>query len=419
MSVTRREFLQATAAMLAGASLAGPIEAAPEPEEPLTRWADIRAQFDLAPDQIHMACLLLASHPRSVRRAIVRYRRALDENPALYTKGNRWNLEFRARRVAAAYLGADREDVALTGSTTEGIALVYNGLRVRPGQEMVTTSHDYYVTRRALELKSARSGAHLIRLPLEMDPDTVDANSLVDRVLGAVTRRTRVIALTWVHSKTGLKFPVARLTGQVAELNRDRHPRDRVLVCVDGVHGLGSEAFSVTDLGCDFFMAGTHKWLFGPRGTGILWGAPHAQDQLDETIPTFTPDGTFGGRLTPGGFKSFEHCWALPEAFLFHDTIGKERVARRIRSLNRLLKESLLELPRVRLHTPLASGLSSGITCFEIDRMSPETVVERLKRQGIIASVTPYRERLARLTPGVINTGKEVMQTVEAIRRLA
>ncbi len=421
-SATRREFLRATSAFLAGASLAGctrELRAAPDPEPTLTDWDQVRAQFDLAPDYLHMACLLLASHPHRVNAAIDQFRRALDANPALYADENRWNLEFRARRVAAAYLGVTREEVALTRSTTEGIGLVYNGLRVRRGQEMVTTDHDYYATRRALALKSARGGARLVRVGLNVDPATVDAKTLVDRVMGAVTGRTRVIALTWVHSRSGLKFPVARLTAQVAAINREREPENRVLVCVDGVHGLGVEDFTLPDLGCDFFMAGTHKWLFGPRGTGLLWGAPRSQRQLDETIPTFTADGSFGGRLTPGGFKSFEHVWALPQAFAFHDAIGKGRVTARIRMLNRLLRTELSALPRVRLHTPLAPELSSGITCFDVDGLAPDTVVARLKAMGIIASVTPYNNPSARLTPGLINNPEEVMRAVAAIRRLA
>lgn len=419
MSSTRRAFLQATGALLAGTALSGRLPAAPHTRPVFDDWDAVRAQFDLTPQVIHMACLLLASHPRPVQSAIYDYRRFLDANPALFAEQNRWDLELRARRVAAAYLGVKHRDLALTRSTTEGIGLVYGGLRVRRDQEMVTTDEDYYVTRRALALKSARCGARLTRLPLAVDPDTVTADALVERVLGAVSERTRLIALTWVHSKTGLKFPVRRLAARVAEINRHRGPEDRLLIGVDGVHGLGVEAFSLAEMDCDFFMAGTHKWLFGPRGTGVLWAHPRAQHQLQEIVPTFTADGTFGGRLTPGGFKAFEHDWALPEAFAFHDAVGKARISKRIRDLNRLLKQALSELPRVRLHTPLAAGLSSGITCFDVEGIPPEEVVGRLQEQGIIASVTPYRQRSARLTPGIINTPEEVERSVAAIRRLS
>lgn len=70
----------------------------------------------------------------------------------------------------------------------------------------------------------------------------------------------------------GLKLPIREIADALAELNRDRHEGDRALLCVDGVHGLGVEDLSMQDLGCDFFVAGCHKWLFGPRGTGLVWG---------------------------------------------------------------------------------------------------------------------------------------------------
>ncbi len=71
-------------------------------------------------------------------------------------------------------------------------------------------------------------------------------------------------------------------------------PRDQYVVCVDGVHGFSAVDVDLPDLGCDFLATGTHKWLFGPRGTGILWGRDWAP--LTELIPSFT-----AGRGLPAG----------------------------------------------------------------------------------------------------------------------
>ena len=78
--------------------------------------------------------------------------------------------------------------------------------------------------------------------------------------------------MTWVHSSTGVRLPVAEYGAAIADLNRRRDRADRVLLCVDGVHGFGAVDVDLPDLGCDFLATGTHKWLFGPRGTGIVWG---------------------------------------------------------------------------------------------------------------------------------------------------
>src|SRR6185436_20026490 len=138
----------------------------------------------------------------------------------------------------------------------------------------------------------------------------------------------RVIALTWVHSITGVKLPLRAIADAVAQVNRGRDEKARIILCVDGVHGLGVEDVDLPALGCDFFAAGTHKWIFGPRGTGVIWGKPESQHLVDPTIPPFTPagakqlettgDAPWGYSMTPGGFHSFEHRWALAEAFRFH-----------------------------------------------------------------------------------------------------
>jgi isopenicillin-N epimerase len=185
------------------------------------------------------------------------------------------------------------------------------------------------------------------------------------------------------------------------------------------VHGFGVEDIDILRMGCDFLAAGTHKWLFGPRGTGVLWGHPRAQRWVTPTIPTFVRDGSWGGTMSPGGFHSFEHRWALTEAFGFHQGIGKARVAERIHALNRQCKEGLATMRHVTLYTPVSEALSSGIVCFDVQGHSPAQVVARLRERRIIASTTPYSPSYARFTPGLLNTPEEVDAALAAVRALA
>ena len=111
----------------------------------LATWADVRSQFLLGHDYVHMALMLFASHPRPVREAIERHRRGLDENPVLYLHEH-FPLEAEVRVAAAEYVGGQPDEIALTGSTTTGLALLYGGLPLRPRQEILTTTHDHYVT---------------------------------------------------------------------------------------------------------------------------------------------------------------------------------------------------------------------------------------------------------------------------------
>jgi isopenicillin-N epimerase len=387
------------------------VAAAPEADAPLD-WTAVRRQFRLAPGWTHMGGLLLTSHPAPVRRAITRHRRGLDANPVHYLHERGPRLEAAVLRSAGAYLGARPVDIALTDSTTMGLGLLYNGIDLRAGQEVLTTTHDFFATHEALRLKAGRSDADVRRVRLYRDARRTSVDEIVSSLVGAVGPRTRVIALTWVHSSTGVKLPLARIARALGERRRD------VLLCVDGVHGLGVESARPASLGCDFFVAGCHKWLFGPRGTGLVWGRPASWDAVGPTIPSFSGTATPAAALTPGGFHSFEHRWALSEAFRLHLRIGKRRVERRIHTLNRRLKAGLAAMSHVTLVTPQSDALSAGLVCFSVDRMSPGAVVEALRRRRIIATVTPYDPPYARLAPGLLNTPVDVERVLRAIRSL-
>ena len=124
--------------------------------------------------------------------------------------------------------------------------------------------------------------------------------------------------------------------------------------------------------------------------------------------------------MTPGGFHSFEHRWALPEAIELHTKLGgRAAVARRTRQLASRLKDGLAALDGVRLRTPRDEELSSGLVCCDVGGADPGEVVDRLReRHRVIASVTPYRTRYVRFGPSVANTADEVDRALEAVGRV-
>lgn len=433
----RREFLTQTGLSLGAVPLVGVASAAAAPRRHAARpfdpldWSSVRDQFALTRSRIHMATFLLASHPRPVAEAIERHRRAFDEDPASYWHEHFMTAEPEQRAAAGRYLGADPDQIALTDSTTMGLGLVYGTLKLRPDDEIVTTTHDHYSTEMSLRHRADRTGAAVRQIDLYDDSARASVDEIVSRMRRAITDRTRVLAVTWVHSSTGVKLPIPEMARALREVNASRDEADRVLLCVDGVHGLGIEDVTMDGLGCDFLIAGTHKWIFGPRGTGIICGRPAAWERVAPVIPSFgatagvwlglvEPDRvTAGDHLTPGGFHSFEHRWALGEAFEFHLAIGKRRVQERIHSLNTIAKEALAEMRHVRIHTPMSPALSGGIICFEVAGRTAEEVVGRLHERGIVASTSPYRVSYARLAPSLVNDEDEVRRSVAAVAALA
>jgi selenocysteine lyase/cysteine desulfurase len=443
MPLTRRNFLIRGSLSLAAGALSPCLveaktkESAPAPTQ-LQDWESVRRQFDLAPDYIHLALFFLASHPRLVRDAIERYRAKIDANPLLtvdsavfeQTDGN---IPLQVCRALANYIGADAHDIALTQNTTTGLALLYHGLPLREGDEILTTTHDHYVHHESIRLATGRCGATWRKIPLFDSYDSISSDEIAERIRKALGPKTRAVGVTWVHSSSGVRLPIARIAETLTQVNRGREENDRVLLIVDGVHGLGVEDPNITALGCDAFAAGTHKWLFGPRGTGFVWAKPAVWQTMRPVIPSFTSPDLFdawerenephtparAAWFSPGGFQAFEHYWALPLAIRFHRDIGPARVTARIHELNAQMKEGLTRMSHIQLYTPRDDNLSAGMVCFDVKGMRPEEVVKRLLAQRIVASTTPYRVSYARLACSIVNTPQEVDSVLRAIRGLA
>jgi len=351
-----------------------------------------------------------------VAEAIERHRRGLDRNAKLYLDELEGVAEQRVREAAAAYLDASPAEFALTGNTTTGLALLYGGLRLHAGQEIVTTTHDFYSTHEALRLRALRTGAHVRRVTLYRNARTASVDEILSAVRRAIRPATRVLAVTWVHSGTGVKLPIAEIAEVLRRVNANRERPRRVLLCVDGVHGFGIEATTPSQLGCDFLVSGCHKWLFGPRGTGLIWGRRESWDAVTPIVPTFDsrafgpwvrgdPSATNAGlprsaAMSPGGFHAFEHRWALSEAFDFRRQIGRQRAAARTHELANRLKNGLATIRGVRLVTPTATRLPSPKTSGTGCSLAwPPGPASSARWSALLASrpwVVASRSRLAR-----------------------
>jgi len=401
-------------------------------------WRAVRALFPLAPDWTHLAAFLFVSHPSPVAESIDHFRRKLDSDVvwgelAAFTDSEGWPYAA-VKRALAEYVGGSSSEICLTSNTTSALAMTYHGLRIRRDQEILTTEHDHYSHHESIRYAAARSGCGVRYVALYDKPAEANAGQIVDRVAKAIGPRTRAVGVTWVHSSTGVKIPIEGIAAEVARANRGRAAADRCLLIVDGVHGFANQDVDIARLGCDFFASGTHKWLLAPRGTGFLWGRSDVWPELRPTIPAFDPDGlatwdawmnrrelppTTAAFVSPGGFLAYEHVLAIPAAVELHRDIGRDHIAARIAELNAAFRDGAAKLPHVTLHTPRDQRLSGGISCFEVAGLSAGQVAERLSKQKIRTSSSPYRISYARVSAGVMNFPEEIDVVLRAIRRMS
>ena len=437
MSLSRRGFLTAPAMLAAGAlvpsALMTALAAQAAPAADLSDWDRVRAQFTLDPAYQHFASFFIASHPAPVREAIEGYRRAIDANPFLVIERGLFedeadNVPLQVQTVIAEYLGGSAEDVCLTPNTTTGLALVYHGLPLQPGDEVLCTTHDHYSHHESIRLATERAGASMRMIPLFEDAAGASTDSLIATLLAGIGPKTRVLGVTWVHSSSGIRLPIREIAAALRA--RSGSP---VLLVVDGVHGLGSTDETVATMGADYFCAGTHKWMFGPRGTGLVWANAANWARLRPLIPSFSDLDQYtaweqgtplaspnnANRMMPGGFVAYDHQWATAAAFRMHQQMGKARVAARIRGLNDQCKAGLAENRKVKIHTPMSGDLSAGLVSFEVQGITPADVVKQLLARNIIASTSPYAITYARLAPSLVNTPEQVDLAVRAVREIS
>lgn len=389
----------------------------------------LKQQFNLDEDYIHLSLCLIASHPNCVQDMIDYYQYQLNRNPALFYR-NKDLLNEKVLQAAADYLLSHPDNIALTNNTTEGLALVYMGFKLDAGDEILTSIHDHYASDKILFFKAKHSGAIVKKIELYRNPAEVTEQEIIKNLKKNINAKTRLLALTWVHSCTGVKLPMKKIQNLIATINTFRIKHERIILSIDAVHGLGVEDFNnVTDIGCDFLISGCHKWLHGPRGTGLVWGTEEAWMRLipisaSFDLPAFLPwrkkeyENTFcppARSCNPGGFPNFEYRWALTEAFNFNNSIGKTIINQKILLLADICKEGLKKIQGIRLYTPLEKKISSGLVCFDVIGCNPTTIVDAMLEKKIMIGQTPYRNSCLRIAPSIINKKEDIYRTLEAL----
>ena len=396
-------------------------------------WEGVRAQFAAPAGAVHLDGFVLAVPPEPVRAAVEQHRRLLDVAGVDYVHLQQASIEAGVRETAARYMGSDPDLIALTDSTTMGLGIVYGAALLGAGDELLTTAHEFYATHEAMRFAAARTGATVRTVRLYDDPAGARPDALVEQLIAAVRPQTRFIGVTWVHSSSGVRYPVRALADRLAPINAERPPQERALLVVDGVHGFGVEATAVPELGCDVFVSGCHKWLYGPRGTGIVWARRSAWTRFAPVIPTFDGESyeawraghpvapsaqRWSAAMTPGGFHSFENRWALAEAFEFHRRLGRGAVAARVTALIDRLRDGLRSLSNVRLVSPDDPELRSAIVCFLPRDGDLRAALDKLRISGVHASITPYRASYLRAGCPLWVDERGVDRALAAIRAL-
>lgn len=220
----------------------------------------MRAAFVLDPEITFLNHGSFGACPAEVLEHQSQLRRRMEAEPVRFMVRELEGLLDEARDVLARFVGATADDLAFVPNATTAVNLVLRGLHFAPGDELLTTSHDYNACRNVLEHVAWKSGARVVVVDVPLP--VTNADEVVRRVLDAVTPRTRLALVDHVTSPSALVFPVERLVPELEQRG--------VMVLVDGAHAPGQVEVALDSLGASFSTGNLHKWVCAPKGSAFL-----------------------------------------------------------------------------------------------------------------------------------------------------
>lgn len=317
----------------------------------------------LPPGYVHLQTGGVGAMPRPVFDAFTAAATRVEQDPVGETYGPGIGRIDRVREKAAGLLGCKDDDIVLTSSTTSGMFLVAQGLDLRPGDRILLTDHEHPGGQLGWEWAARRFGAILDIVPVS--PAESNPDKIVAKFDAAIRAETRVISFSHILFTTGVRLPARRL----CELARRRG----CLAIVDGAQSVGAMAVDVTKMGCHAFSASGHKWLMGPKGTGLLYLHPELADQLD-ALPLmagrrFNSDST--------GIGNIAGAHGLGSAIDYAMALTPEKVEDHNLALRRELFDALGSLSGIQVPSPPEGHTVSANLAFTLPEGTDHNLVRR------------------------------------------
>jgi selenocysteine lyase/cysteine desulfurase len=370
-------------------------------------WREIQNAFTLDRTLINLNNGGVSPSPRVVQDAMQRYL-AISNTAPVVTMWQWLEPEIESvRRRLAQDFGCDLEEMAITRNASEALEIVQLGIPLQRGDEVLTTTQDYPRMITTWKQRERRDGIVLKQFSFPVPPPSQD--DLARRFEEAITPRTKVIHVCHITNLTGQIFPVRK----IVQLARERG----IETIVDGAHAYAHFPFTRDELDCDYYGTSLHKWLLAPHGTGFLyvrkekiasiWPMMAAPPEMNANIRKFEEIGTH---------PAANHN-AIAEALTFHQGIGAERKAARLRYLRDRWMKPLAQVPGIRILTPDDPKQSCGLASLTPGSLDVGKLVGYLwdKHRIIVTPIVHPEFSCLRITPNVYTLAAEVDRFAEVI----
>lgn len=345
---------------------------------------------------------------RETVRESVKMWEELESMPVkFYGKSGAEELAEKTRTIAARFLGCDLSEILITNSTTSGMNAIVQGLRLKAGDRILTTNHEHGGGLLGWEYLAKYYGVGIDTVIIPKDEN--NAAPILDKIRKNIRKKTKLISASHVFSSTGLRMPIAEISA---------FARSKGILCiVDGAQAAGAIKVNVKELGCHAYATSGHKWLMGPKGTGLLYLSKDAQDiirpmQFEESYNTYS---------NGNGVVNLPCILGLGKAVEYLESIGIDKIENHNLSLRNRLYDKLKNLSNLTILSPAAEGLSSPmLTCLLADKFEKTSFVKMLLDKHKL-SIRPTHKEFGfngiRFSLHIFNTEKDVDFAAEVLRQ--
>jgi isopenicillin-N epimerase len=322
-----------------------------------------------------------------------------------------------AARVARRF-GTQPKNLALVDNVTDGITAVLRSLRLKPGDEILTTSWTYGAIKLAAKQIADLAGARVHECSLRFpNPDPEQCITAVEQGL---TVHTKLAILDHIASGNGIVLPIEEMT----KVCRDRG----VPVLIDGAHAPGQVALDIDSLSADFYIGNLHKWYWVPRACGFLCARPDRHENLFPNVLSWEIEQPFPERFSWTGTRDPSAWLSIPAAFEFMDRLGEENVRRHNRVLIREGIKYLAEEWGTSLNTP--DDMIGSMALVPLPETLPFNSLDEgrlklqrgLKEVGNVAAIVPFCDDEGlfwiRLSAQIYNDMSDFEKLAETVRRI-
>ncbi len=339
-------------------------------------WRIIREQFVFPDDYIYMNTGGIGALPSLVINKVVT---SMNEQERFPRPGHSHDNWIDIKKTCAALFGTECkvEELALISCATEGINIILNGIGLKAGDEIITSTHEHPALHIPLLNHHRLNKVNIITF----DPDMHSAAGNIDRISRLITNKTRMIFISHVTCTTGQVFPIK----EIGELAKSKG----IILAVDGAQAPGSMEINVNNLDVDYYVCSGHKWMLGPKRTGILYVPSKNLDFLQPTtVGAYSDSGYDISKMSltlQDSAQRYEFGTQNEPLFLglgagaqFVQTIGLKKIQAHNRELAEAFYEGLSGIKGVEILSPEEKEYRSSIISFRIKSQKAQDVASFL-----------------------------------------